>query len=423
MNRSTITRRMTLIALLIGIVSLTTMMSAGARRGKIDERSKPGLFFVDYRHLNGGKDGVLLLDLDPESPQFGTILQNMEIGAGVLPHHLYFDRTERRLYTTALGGSYLYALKLAKGRDGVPRITRVVPIDTGGNQVGEDMYFTEDNKRFYMTFMGGQGGDPDGTVGLFDARSNKLLKTIAAPGSDSTSSTPFIMHPHGISANEALGKLMVTNTAHPTLPKNIGNSVTEIDMRTNEAVRTYLVAESPTELTNPVEVLLTRGDLPPFALVSTVNGGDIWVAPYDAATGQFGLFVQKVDGAKEGLDVALEFYIHTNHHGEKELYVSFGVPGVVKVYSLDRLPELPLKRTLPAGPGAHHMAFFETTSGREVMVIQNNLLNIPGLNGGTMQVIDTHTGEVIQTLDLAAQHSLMPEAIESAFGHGADVHH
>ena len=62
-------------------------------------------------------------------------------------------------------------------------------------------------------------------------------------------------------------------------------------------MRTYLVAESPTDLNNPVEVLLTRGDLPPFAPVSTVNGGDIWVAPYDAATGQFGTFEQKVDGA------------------------------------------------------------------------------------------------------------------------------
>src|SRR5918997_711080 len=158
-----------------------------------------------------------------------------------------------------------------------------------------------------MTFMGGQGGDPDGTVGVFDARSNKLLKTIKAPGSEITSGTPFIMHPHGISANEALGKLMVTNTSHPTLPKNIGNSVTEIDMRTNEAVRTYLVAESPTDLSSPVEVLLTRGNLPPFALVSTINGGDIWVAPYDAATGHFGTFEQKVDGATVGLDVALEF--------------------------------------------------------------------------------------------------------------------
>ncbi len=54
---------------------------------------------------------------------------------------------------------------------------------------------------------------------------------------------------------------------------------------------------------------------------------------------------------------------------------------------------------------------------------RDDLLNIPGLNGGTLQVIDTHTGEVLKILDLASQHSLMPEAIESAFGHGADLHH
>jgi len=43
--------------------------------------------------------------LDPESRRFGEILQNVEIGEGVLPHHLYFNNNGHCLYTTALGGS------------------------------------------------------------------------------------------------------------------------------------------------------------------------------------------------------------------------------------------------------------------------------------------------------------------------------
>jgi hypothetical protein len=73
------------------------------------------------------------------------------------------------------------------------------------------------------------------------------------------------------------------------------------------------------------------------------------------------------------LGVALEFYIHTNHHG--------------------------------------------------VVVVQNNLLNLDGLNAGTLMAVDIHSGEVLKTLDMKATYGLMPESIEAAFGHGHDLHH
>jgi hypothetical protein len=102
---------------------------------------------------------------------------------------------------------------------------------------------------------------------------------------------------------------------------------------------------------------------------------------------------------------------------------------VVKVYDLDRLSEmaaagkLEASRTLQAGPGAHHLAFFETAAGRELMVVQNNLLDIPGINEGSLTVLDPETGEVIRTFDLVANHGIKAEAVESAYGHGADLHH
>ncbi len=69
------------------------------------------------------------------------------------------------------------------------------------------------------------------------------------------------------------------------------------------------------------------------------------------------------------------------------------------------------------------MAFFETESGRELMVVQNNLINIDGINEGTLTVLDSHTGEVVKTLNMRNEYGLLPESIESAFGHGADIHH
>ena len=404
------------VILLVSCIQSTRTPGKGAA-------PSPGLAFVDYRHLNGGPDGIALMDLDPESPDFGKILQQVEMGPGVLPHHLYFNRDQSKLYNTALGGERLYEVGLERDANGFPTITEVTPIDVGDNFVGEDIYFTEDGSRFYMTFMGGAGGERDGTVGVFDAKTDQLIEVISAPEpTEPGSDTPFILYPHGISANEELGLLMVTSSQPPT-GADYGNTVTTIDMKTNRPIKTQLVADGPDDRSLPVEVMLLRDGLPPYALASTTIGGDVWIAPYDEESNTFGDFVKVVDGEQEGLGVALEFYIHTSHAGRKELYISFGAPGVINVYSLDFLPELRLKRTLPAGPGAHHMSFFETRSGREVVVVQNNLLNIEGLNAGTLMVVDIHTGEVLNTLDMKATYGLLPESIEAAFGHGHDVHH
>lgn len=410
----------------VAILGLTLVIAAEARsKGPQHPQADPGLVFVDYRHLDGGKDGVVLMNLDPESEAFGAILQKREIGEGVLPHHLYFNRDQTRLYTTALGGANLYEIKLDNGRDGLPHMGWIKGIDTGANRVGEDIYFTEDGRRYYVTFMGGQGGDQGGSIGVFDAKTNALIEEIIAPvPAELPAAEPFILWPHGISANEELGLMMVTSTIHDDLQTGVGNTVTLIDMETNQPLKTYLVSESWDELSSPVEVIMLRDGLPQVALVSTMIGGDIWMSEYDEAVGIYGEFEKVIEGDDEGLAWPLEFYIYENHLGQKELYISFAVPGVINVYSLDDLSNgLVLKRQLPAGEGAHHMTFFETRSGREVVAVQNNLLNLDGLNSGLLTVVDIFTGEVVGVVDMPAEYGLMPESVESAFGHGHDYHH
>jgi len=411
------------VSLVSGLMLLLLSIQPAQAHGHCFEPS-PGLMLVAYTHLNGGKDGVALIDLDPESKRFGKILQKRPIGRGVLPHHLYFNNDETRLFATSLSGSFLYEIRYKKDKHNRPRIGRFVPIDTGGNLIGEDMYFTSDGSRYYVTFLGGRGGERDGSLGVFDSETNELIETIAGPEpQDPSSEQPFILYPHGISANEDFGFFMVTSASSPDGVSGIGNTVTQIDLETNELLKTYRVADSPTDPSETVEVLLLRDDFPPYALVTTGTGGDIWIAAYNDSTGLFDPFEKKVEGDDQGLGVPLEFYIYENEQKEKELYVSFASPGVVNVYSLEQLPDLPLKRTLPAGAGAHHMAFFKTSSGREVVVIQNNLINLEGLNEGTLMVVDIYTGEVLDTLDMRADYGLLPESVEWAYGHGADTHH
>jgi hypothetical protein len=64
----------------------------------------------------------------------------LELGIGVLPHHLYYNQNANKLYTTALGGSYLYQIKTEKDKIGQPKLVSATPIDTGENTVGENLF-------------------------------------------------------------------------------------------------------------------------------------------------------------------------------------------------------------------------------------------------------------------------------------------
>lgn len=373
-------------------------------------------FFIDYRSLTGQPDGIAVIELDPDAPDFGNISNKLELGIGVLPHHLYYNQSANKLYTTALGGSYLYQIKTEKDKIGLPRLVSATPIDTSENTVGENLFFTNDG-RFFMTFMGGAGGLKDGSVGVFNANNNQLIKTIKAPIQDNPNK--FIMYPHGISVNEEKGLMMVTSTIHPDLTSGFGNTCTLIDLNTYELKETYHVADSPADLSSPVEVLLLRGKFPQYALATTMLGGDIWIAPYNATTKKYDAFTKIFDGSTQGLGWTLEMYIDDN----KRLYVSFADPGKVLVFDISNLPNLKLLKTLTADKGAHHMVFFKTKKGKEVVAVQNNLLNLPNLNSGTISVIEIETGKTLGTVNLRSKYGILPESIEGTNGPGSYMHH
>ncbi|WP_313092201.1 hypothetical protein [Chryseobacterium flavum] len=373
-------------------------------------------FLIDYRSLNGAPDGMAVIDLDPDSPRFGSLISKLELGVGVLPHHIYYNKDAKKLYTTALGGSYLYQVKVEDDQNGMPKLISATPVDTGENTVGENLFFTNDD-RFFMTFMGGAGGLKDGSVGVFNANNNKLIKTIKAP--IEANPNKFIMYPHGISINEEKGLMMVTSTIHPDLTSGMGNTCTLVDLNTYELKETYQVADSPTDLSSPVEVLLLRGKFPQYALATTMLGGDIWIAPYNNTTKKYDAFSKVFDGSTQGLGWALEMYIDDN----SKLYVSFADPGKVLVFDISNLPQLKLLKTFKADKGAHHMAFFKTRSGKEVVAVQNNLLNLPNLNSGTISVIEIETGKTLGTVDLRARYGILPESIEGTNGPSSYMHH
>ena len=230
----------------------------------------------------------------------------------------------------------------------------------------------------FVTFMGGTGVDQadGGSVGVFDPQSNALVRTIEARRSEVGEGEPYIMYPHGISAYQ--DRMVVSSTIHPDLATGVGNAVTVIDLNTFTAIETITIEDAqPVGFpSSPVEVLFVRPSIvagvDPAVLVNTMFGFETWKIPYNETDQIFGEPEKIYDGVDSGTGVPLEFY-----GNDTELFVSHAIPGVVKRYDLASLPDL-----VPSGPdiesdlGAHHMIFYPTQSGRQVIAVQNNLLNL-----------------------------------------------
>jgi hypothetical protein len=390
----------------------------------------------------GTKHSIAIVELNPEAKNFGAILQEFELPDLTLPlHHLYYS-PNGRLYSTCLDPkSSLFEVSLSRNASGAAVIKGVKRLDTGGQQVGEDIIWHNVKGKEYMivTFMGGTGVDqPDcGSVGVFDPQSNALIKIIQARKSVVAKGAPYIMYPHGLSAYG--DRLVITSTVHPDLKTGVGNGITVIDLNTFEPIQNIVTEDAkPVGFpSSPVEVLFVRPSIvpgvAPAVLVNTMFGFETWKIPYNEKNKSFGAPVKAYDGVKASTGVPLEFY-----GNQTELFVSHAVPGIVKRYKLSGLPELvPSGPDIKTGLGAHHMIFFTTASGRKVVAVQNNLLNlgnaadkdptevpfIAKVNDNSVTVHDLQSGERLAKVSFKERYKKGVENIEALFGSGFVHHH
>lgn len=388
----------------------------------------------------GTSHSIAIIELDPESDRFGDILSETEQPDLVHPlHHLYYSPSGR-LYATGLDPiCSLAEVGLERDATGAPTVTGFTCLETGGQMVGEDIMWHTSNGAEYMfvTFMAGRGGEDGGTVGVFDPQNNEVVKIIEARRSQVGEGKPFIMYPHGISAFQ--DRMVVSSTVHPDLATGVGNSVAIIDLNTLEPIETIVVEnEKPLNFpSSPVEVLFARPDLneniEPAVLVNTMFGFETWKIPYDASAKNFGTPEVVYSGAQNGTAVPLEFY-----GNEDELFISHALPGVVKRYHLSKLPELVSSGPdIEADPGAHHIIFFTSKSGRKLIAVQNNLLNlgnaedgdptdvdfIAAINSHTITVHDLATGERLASVNFKEKYKKGVENVEGLFGSGFVHHH
>lgn len=317
------------------------------------------------------QEGIAFVELDPNAPDYGKILAQIPLPPDMTSHHIFYNPARDRAYVTSLGRSELWVLDVTS----FPYRTKVVPVP--GCVVGEDVAFSEAQNRWYLTCMGSS------VVIVGDATSDEVLDTLPMPA-------PY---PHGITVHDGIDRMLVTSTVNPANPTEAGESIVVVQPSTGKVLSTHKVSDKPSPSgAAPVEAFFVPGAEPPVAYITNMNEGSLWIAEWQPESETFS-FRSGFDFAAIGQGVALEVYF--NAAGDRA-YVTTALPGHLNAFDISD-PRAPKHLyAAEAAGGAHHLVF--SPDGSRAYV-QNSLINLPGMNDGSISVIDLVAGEKIGSID------------------------
>jgi DNA-binding beta-propeller fold protein YncE len=275
------------------------------------------LAMVNYEskpNLTPRREGIAILDVDPDSPQFGKIVNDLPLPPDTIAHHIFYNKDLSKAYITALGNGALRVINMKR------KPYAIELLDVPECQVGEDMVFTDDKKTWYLTCMGSSN------VIVGDAQTDKVKQVIAANGKDT-----FIRYPHGIGLHEDINRIMVTSTVRPSDLGDAGETVSVIEATSGKVLSTHKLSDKPTPSGSaPVEAVFLPHANPPMAYVDTMFEGKLWTATWQANWHSFD-FQPVYDFADTKQTVPLEIYFNQAHD---RLYVTTANPGAFNAFDI-----------------------------------------------------------------------------------------
>ena len=329
------------------------------------------------------REGIAILDVDPESPNFGKLLVDIPTDPASVAHHIFYDRTQTKAYVTALGQPALQVMDLTD----FPY--RLRTIDIPNCQMAEDLIIDEANEHWYLTCLNSNN------VWQGRVADDSVTGEIMLPG----------IYPHGLGVNTSIDRILVTSTITADL-KSPQEVVAVVKASTLEPLGEIKVSlkESPSGEA-PVEILPVPGQETPVFYVTNMFGATLWALTWNPATEGFDAS-QVYDFNTLEAGVLLEMYF--NSAGDR-LYVTTGVPGQLHIFDMSEGALAPkLVKSLPAGEGAHHVGI---TKDERYGFVQNALLNLPGMSDGSITVVDLQKGEVLGSVDTLKEMGLNPNSL------------
>lgn len=368
-----------LFTTLVLLLSWTTLASA-EMLALLNYESKPG---QPVR-----REGIAIMDIDPDSSDFGKILMEIPLPPDLVAHHIFFNRDRTKAYITALGKSILHVVDLTK----FPY--RLRAIEVPDCQVGEDLVVSEDNRTWYLTCMGSSN------VIMGDAVKDQPMRTLSA----ARPAEAFILYPHGIAIHNGIDRLLVTSTVKPDMSE-AGDTVTVLEASTGKVLSTHKVASKPEPAKSaPVEIMFSPNANPPVVHITNMMEGTLWAGVWDAATKSFS-FHQVDDFGPRGQGMPLEMMY--NEKGDR-LFVTTAKPGSVNLYDNSDPRQPKFLKAIPAAAGAHHTVL---SPDERYLFVQNSLLNLDGLSDGSITVIDLKNDKVLGSIDTLKTAGFNPNCI------------
>ena len=330
------------------------------------------------------KEGIAVIDVDPKSKTYGQIVQDMPLPADLVAHHIFYNRDQSKAYVTALGKSELRMIDMTKQ----PYAVKVIEVP--GCNVGEDVVFSEDNKKWYLSCMGTQ------MMIVGDAVADKVLSSVkvAAP------------YPHGIAIHNGIDRILLTSTVRASDLGDAGEVISAVEASSGKVLGTYKVSKKPSPSGEaPVEILFVPGANPPVAYITNMYGGTLWTATWNPAKKDFEV-AQAHDFSAQNAGVPLEIYFNKK---ADRMYVTTAKPGHLHIFDLSAGPSQPkLVKSIATAEGAHHVAF---TKDWRYAFVQNALLNLPGMSDGSVTIVDLNTEAVVGSMDTLKMKGFNPNSM------------
>lgn len=329
------------------------------------------------------REGIAIVDVDPKSANYKKILVDVPLPNDGVAHHIFYNKDASKAYVTALGKPRIYTFELNK----FPY--RVKTVSVPQCSVGEDIVFSDDNKRWYLSCMGSNN------VIVGDAATDKVIQEIKTP-----------KYPHGIAVHDGIDRILITSTVNATTLKDAGETITAIQASTGKVLESIKVSNKPSPAGEaPVEIVFLPGTNPPVAYVTNMFGGSLWAATWNPGKKTFDT-QQVFDFNPHKVGVPLEVYFNKKMD---RLYVTTANPGNFHIFDISGGPLKPkLLKTIATAGGAHHVAI---TRDEKLAFVQNSFINLPGMSDGSVTVVDLEKQKAIDTIDTFKSSGLNPNLI------------
>ncbi|MDA0305700.1 MAG: YncE family protein [Proteobacteria bacterium] len=379
-------KKLVILAVLAAVVSVSFGKSSKAEilaMMNYETKTPGALKAVKLPPNSPRKEGIAIIDVDPNSLNFGKILMDVPLAPDLVAHHIFYDREQQKAYVTALGKSVLHIFDMQQFPYKLKRI------DLPDCKLGEDVIFSEDNKTWYVTCM------MSARYIEGDVATDKVKRVVKLPDS----------YPHGLAVATDLDRILVSNTVSGDL-KDARDEIIIVQASTGKELKRIRVSKKPGKAGEaPVEILRVPGSNPPVHYVTNMFGGSLWALKWNSSKKDFDA-TQVFDFKPLKAGVPLEMYF--NHKADR-MYVTTAAPGRFHTFDMSAGAMNPKRiSTLVVGDGAHHVAI---TKDEKYGFVQSALLNLPGMDDGSVTVVDLQTLKVVKSMDTLKNMGFNPNSI------------